>query len=98
MKRPTREDCLALLEQQAEPAVPPYAWRIEGIPHTEVDALELAELSLILGLDLSVRAALTAVLTLARRLADLEEVVARVPRRHGPQSGVAQPSEGGAWI
>lgn len=96
MKRPTVQQCLDLLEQQADPAVPPYAWRILGIPYTEEDALRLAELCILTHQDLSPLATTALVLDLARRLADLEEKLER--RRPGPQSGVAQPSDGSGWI
>jgi hypothetical protein len=104
MKRPTKDDCLRLLAAQADPAVPPFAWRIEGVPYSREDALDLAELSLLLKMDLSSGGALTAVLTLARRLADLEEAfdahdsVRRRRSRIHPESGVAQPSDGNGWI
>jgi len=97
MKRPTVRQCRDLLEQQADPAVPPYAWRILGIPYTGEDAIRLAELCILTHRDLSPVVTASLMLDLARRLADLEEVVARVPRRPGPQSGVAQPSDG-SWI
>lgn len=104
MKRPTRDDCLRMLAAQADPAEPPYRWKIAETLLSEDEAVDLAELALLLRTDLSGDRALTAVLALARRLADLEEAFEvhdspRRPSRHSrPQSGVAQPSDGGAWI
>jgi hypothetical protein len=100
VKRPTRDDCLRLLAAQADPAVPPYAWRVFGAPYTEEDALQLAELCILTHQDLSPVATVTLMLDLARRLADLEEKAdrRRTARRIRPESGVAQPSDGGGWI
>jgi hypothetical protein len=100
VKRPTRDDCLALLAAQADPADPPHRWRILGIPYAEDDALRLAELCLLTHQDLSPLASTAFMLDLARRLADLEEKAdrRRTARRIRPESGVAQPSDGGGWI
>jgi len=104
VKRPSRDACQELLARQAEPAVPPFAWRIDGYPYPEESALELAELCLLTGRDLSAIATASLMLNLARRIADLEEAfeVHDSPRRSSrhprPQSGVAQPSDGSGWI
>jgi hypothetical protein len=105
VKRPTRDDCLALLAAQADPADPPHRWRILGIPYTEDDALRLAELCLLTHRDLSPLASTALMLDLARRLADLEEEFRvhdssrrRTARRIRPESGVAQPNDESGWI